>query len=192
MGPFTMPWRPNLLALVIIVVGPCAGVAAQESLFGVGRPATPPELRAADTTVGPDGKELPPGSGTAVQGAVVFTQRGCTRCHGPNLVEGPGPELVGDEVTSRTSYYPLRYWQFAPLIFDFIRRAMPYDRPGFLGADETYALTAFLLHRNDIIQEGDVMDAKSLPTVRMPHRSRYVDPPPDWKPGRSRPWVISP
>ena len=113
-------------------------------------------------------------------------------CHGPNLVEGPGPELVGDEVTPGTSYYPVRYWPFAPLIFDYVRHAMPYDRPGILSADETYALTAFLLHRNGIIEEDDVMDAKSLLGVVMPHRSRHVDrrqigSPGDHGPGRCSP-----
>ncbi len=185
-----MPWRPSLLAVVMSVVL-CATAAAQESAFGAGRPATPEEIHEADTTVGPEGKELPPGSGTAVQGAAVFAQRGCPLCHGPNLVEGPGPVLVGEELTG-LSYYPVSYWPFAPLIFDFVRRAMPYDRAGILSADEAYALTALLLHRNDLIEEDDVMDANSLPKVVMPHRSRYVDPPADWKPGRPRPWAVQP
>jgi cytochrome c len=72
------------------------------------------------------------------------------------------------------------------MIWDFVNRAMPYDRPGRLTADEVYALTAFLLFRNGIIQEEDVMDAKSLPTVQMPHRSKYKAPRPPWTPGTPR------
>ena len=185
-----MPWRPSLLAALLSAVL-CAAAAAQESPFGVGRPATPEEIRDTDTTVGPEGKELPPGSGTAVQGAAVFAQRGCPLCHGPTLVEGPSAVLVGEELEG-LNYYPVSYWPFAPLIFDFVRRAMPYGRAGILSADEVYALTALLLHRNGIIEEDDVMDANSLPKVVMPHRSRYTEPPKDWKPGRPRPWTVQP
>lgn len=163
--------------------------AQEESSFGFGRAATPREVRAADTTVGPEGKELPPGSGNAVQGAAVYAQRGCPLCHGPNLVEGPGPKLVTEDPQAAYVYYPVIYWPDAPLIFDFIRRAMPYDRAGILSDDETYALTALLLHRNGLIEEEDVMDADSLPRVVMPHLSRYADPPADWQPGKARPWT---
>ena len=76
---------------------------------------------------------------------------------------------------------------FAPLIFSVIRQAMPLDRQGYLTADEVYSLTAYLLQRNDIIQEDDVMDAKSLPQVRMPSRDSYAPPPfSEWKPGMRR------
>lgn len=84
-----------------------------------------------------------------------------------------------------TNYFPIAYWPFAPPIWDYIHRAMPYDRPGHLTADEVYALVAFLLYRNGIIQEGDVMDAKSLPTVQMPHRAEYKGPAP-WTPATPR------
>ena len=184
-----MPWTRSLLA-VLLAVAFGAPAAAQEP-FGLGRPATPEEIRDVDTTVGPEGKELPPGSGTAAEGAVVFATRGCGRCHGPNLVEGPGPVLVGEELTG-VSYYPVSYWPFAPLIFDYVRRAMPYNQAGILSDDEAYALTALRLHRNDIIAEDDVMDANSLPRVVMPNRARYTEPPADWKPGRPRPWTEHP
>ena len=193
MGPFTMRWKPDLLVAAVIL-GSCVTAYAQEPPFGIGKPATPADVRAADTTIGPEGKELPPGSGTAAQGAAIFGLRGCTRCHGPTQVEGPAPRLATEEETASpgSGYYSLKYWPFAPVIFDYIRRAMPYDRPGFLSADEAYALTAFLLFRNGIIQEDDVMDATSLPKVRMPNRDRFVPPPADWKPGRPRPFVVKP
>lgn len=182
------PWRPSLLVALLMAVVTGTAAAQEESSFGFGRAATPEEVREADTTVGPEGKELPPGSGNAIQGAAVFAQRGCPLCHGPNLVEGPGPKLVGEDLEG-LSYYPVSYWPDAPLIFDFIRRAMPYDRAGILSDDEAYALTALLLHRNDLIEEEDVMDADSLPSVVMPHRSRFTEPPADWQPGRPRPWT---
>jgi cytochrome c len=98
---------------------------------------------------------------------------------------------VGRKVTLSDNYYPIAYFPFAPMIWDYIHRAMPYDRPGRLTADECYALTAFLLFKNGIIQEDDVMDAKSLPTVQMPHRAEYREPAP-WKPGTARGFKILP
>ena len=159
--------------------------AAARGPSGVGRPISKAELDAWDISIGPDGAELPPGSGNATQGALVFTQRACSTCHGPTGKEGPAPNLIGGEPVIATSYFPIVHWPFAPMIWDWISRAMPYDRPGRLTADESYALTAFLLFKNGIIQEDDVMDAKSLSKVQMPHRSLYTVPP-SWTPGTPR------
>ena len=169
-------------------------VAAQSpSPSGLGRAPTQAELRAWDLSVGPDGAELPPGSGTAAQGAVVFTQRGCSACHGPTGIEGPGPELVGGKVSLSTNYFPIKYWPFAPPIWDYIKRAMPYDKPGQLTNDEVYALMAFLLYKNDISKESEVMDAKTLSKVQMPHRSDYKGPSPaNWTPDTPRGFKIQP
>ena len=138
-----------------------------------------------DRIVGPDGADLPPGSGNAAEGAIVFERRGCSICHGPTGEEGPSISLVGGDVTTRTNYWPIRHWPFAPSIWDYIRRVMPYDRPGILSDDETYAVTAYLLYRNDIISEEAVMDAESLPRIRMPSRDDYVMPGP-WTPETRR------
>jgi mono/diheme cytochrome c family protein len=162
--------------------GPVAGAKGPS---GLGRAPTARELAALDISIGPDGSSLPPGSGNATQGALAFTQRACSTCHGPTGKEGPAPVLVGGKGGFEESYYPIVTWPFATMIWDFIHRAMPYDRPGRLTPDEAYALTAFLLFRNGIIQEDDVMDAKSLPKVQMPHRSEYKVPEP-WKPGTPR------
>jgi mono/diheme cytochrome c family protein len=152
---------------------------------GLGRPASARDIAAQDISIGPDGAELPPGSGNATQGALTFTQRACSTCHGPTGKEGPAPVLVGGKGGFEESYYPIVTWPYATMIWDFVHRAMPYDRPGRLTIDEAYALTAFLLYRNGIIQEDDVMDAKSLPKVQMPHRAEYKVPEP-WKPGTPR------
>ena len=152
---------------------------------GVGRPPTAAELQSWDISMHPDGRELPAGSGNATQGALVFTQRACSTCHGPTAREGPAPNLIGGVPTTATSYYPIVYWPYAPMIWDWVSRAMPYDKPGRLTANESYALTAFLLYRNGIIQEDDVMDARSLAKVQMPHRADYKLPA-DWKPSTPR------
>ena len=166
-------------------------VQAQEgaSPSGLGRPPTAAER--ADRIVGPDGADLPEGSGNAAEGAMVFARRGCSNCHGPTGEEGPSIALVGGDVTTRTNYWPIRHWPFAPGIWDYIRRVMPYDRPGILTDDEAYAVTAYLLYRNDIISEEAVMDAETLPRVRMPRRDDYVMPG-TWTPETRRGFRIEP
>ena len=168
-----------------------AGALAQEAVspHGLGRPPTAAELR--DGLVGPDGADLPDGRGTVAEGEVVFTRRGCTTCHGPTGTEGPSVVLVGGEVSTFTNYWPISHWPFAPSIWDYIRRVMPYDRPGILTVDETYAVTAFLLYRNGIIGEDDVMDTRTLPMVQMPHRDDYKMPAP-WTPDTRRGFEIVP
>lgn len=144
-------------------------VLAQMPTYNLGRAPTEEEVRAWDVTVGPAGKELPPGSGTAKQGAVIY-ERQCAHCHGLTGTEGPYPELVRDTLDP-----------FATTIWSFINSAMPRSVPDIglreekLSADEVYALTAFVLFRNGIVQENDVLDAKSLPRVRMPTRDPRLD-----------------
>ena len=165
----------------------------QRGPSGLGRPPTQAELRTWDLSISPDGTELPPGSGNATTGALVFTQRGCAACHGPTGREGPGPVLVGGEATLSINYFPIRYWPYAPSIWDFINRAMPYDKPGVLTADEVYSLLAYLLFKNDIIKEGDVMDARTVAKVQMPHRADYKGPSPaTWTPSTPRGFKILP
>ena len=162
---------------LLVAAGPLSAAGQTrdaESPSGLGRAPTAAEL--ADRIVGPDGADLPEGSGNAAEGAMVFARRGCSNCHGPTGEEGPSISLVGGDVTTRTNYWPIRHWPFAPGIWDYIRRVMPYDRPGILTDDETYAVTAYLLYRNDLISEEAVMDAETLPQVRMPRRDDYVMP----------------
>jgi hypothetical protein len=181
-------------ALVVLMTAVWAVAAlAQGPTYKLGRAATAEELNQPDAPIAPDGQGLPPGSGTAVQGAITYAARGCGRCHGSTLKEGPAPNLVGprrpnapmtNEEGGNWAGRGITNFPFAPLIFGFIRQAMPLDRHAALPADEVYSLTAFLLFRNNIIQEDDVMDAKSLPQVRMPSRDNYAPPPfTDWKPG---------
>ena len=184
--------RPRVAGGLAVLTAALAGAAltAQEAApSGLGRPLTAAER--SDVIVGPDGTDLPAGSGNAAEGALVFTRRGCAECHGPTGAEGPSIPLVGGAVTTRTNYWPIRHWPFAPSIWDYIRRVMPYDRPGILTDDEAYAVTAFLLYRNDIISEEDVMDAQTLPLVQMPRRGDYAVPGP-WTPETRRGFRIEP
>jgi cytochrome c len=145
----------------------------------VGRAPTADEIRAWDTAVGPAGKELPPGNGTAKEGAEIFAEK-CAVCHGP---AGQGsqmaPRLVGGKGTLTTPQPVLTvgsYWAFATTIFDFIYKAMPRGQEGSLKPDQAYALTAFLLYKNDIIKETDTIDAKTLPAIKMPNRDGFIPP----------------
>jgi cytochrome c len=154
---------------------------AAPATFGIGRPATPAEIAALDIDVGPDGVGLPPGRGTSADGAPIYAAR-CASCHGKTGKEGPNDILVGrlpgdafpfakDPRAPKTIG---SYWPYATTVFDYIRRAMPPDRPGSLRDDEVYALVAFLLASNDLIPPDAVVDAASLPKVKMPAREHFV------------------
>jgi len=130
-----------------------------------------------DIAIGTDGKELPPGNGNAKAGARIFAEK-CVACHGEKL-EGSSqaPALVGGKGTLTTLHPKMTagsYWPFATTIFDYIRRAMPRYQEGSLKVDEVYSLTAFILYRNDIIKEDDVIDAASLPKIVMPNRNGFI------------------
>ena len=178
----------NLLAPVVALAA-CLTAAAQTPDYkNVGRTPTAQEVQAMDIAIGTDGKELPPGSGNAKTGARLFNEK-CVACHGENQ-EGSAqaPALVGGKGTL-TSLHPKMtagsYWPFATTIFDYIRRAMPRYAEGSLKVDEVYSLTAFILFRNDIIKEDDVMDATTLPKIKMPNRDGFIpqnlDEIHDWK-----------
>jgi mono/diheme cytochrome c family protein len=174
-----------------LVVGYVAASAQTPTYPGIGRTATDQEIGPWDIAIGPSGKELPPGSATAKEGAQVYAGK-CAVCHGPTGTEGQknggegrtAPALVGGQGTLNSND-PLRtvgsYFAYATTAWDFISRAMPRGQEGTLTPDEVYAVTAFLLYRNGIIQETDVMDAKSLPKVQMPNRNGYYPPRPDWR-----------
>jgi len=150
---------------------------------GLGRPASADEVKQRDITTLPNGAGLPEGKGTAAQGEAVYRDK-CASCHGPNGEGIPpqGTQLVGG-VGSLASDNPVRtvgsYWPYATSVWDYIHRAMPLNQPGSLSADDTYAVTAFLLSRNKIIDTSEVMDKESLPKVRMPNRDGFI---PDARP----------
>lgn len=151
------------------------------SAFGFGQPVSEEDVARWDIDVGPDGRGLPPGSGTVAEGAVVY-EASCARCHGPDAVDGPYGPLVategaetfpfGQDPSLTTSIG--NYWPYATTVFDYVRRSMPFDDPGSLSDDEVYAVTAWLLWRNELISEDAVMDAETLPAVEMPGREHFV------------------
>jgi len=172
------------------------GTVTLAQTYNLGRTPTQEEVRAWDIAISPDGKELPPGKGTANEGAPIYAQK-CASCHGPTGAEQGQSDfpLVGGRGTLAT-LHPVRtlgsYWPYATTIWDYIHRAMPQDRPGSLSPDEVYALTAYLLYRNGIIKESDVLDVKSLPKIQMPNRNNFRPTQPEWKPGEKRPFGFYP
>ena len=164
-----------MLWLILLALAPA--LRAQGPAYGLGRTPTDEEIKRLGVSVGPDGAGLPAGSGTAAKGADIYARR-CTGCHGAKL-EGTrnGPSLAGGKGSLGTAQ-PDRtvgsFWPYAPPIFDYIRRAMPPGGGGTLSNDEAYALTALVLQHNELIAAEAVIDAQSLPKVKMPNRDGFI------------------
>ena len=149
-------------------------LAVQAQGLGLGRPALPEEIAAWDTDVRPDGTGLPPGRGTALEGEEIFAQK-CAVCHG-DFGEGVDrwPALAGGQGTL-TDERPLRtigsYWPYLSTAWDYIYRAMPYGDAASLSADETYALVAYLLLVNDLIDDDEFeLNQDNLAGIELPSR----------------------
>ena len=151
---------------------------ADGPVYRLGKTPTDAEILAADTLVDQDGIILPKGHGTPAEGGKIFAQR-CVVCHGPNgegtnTAAGVGPMLIAQEKQGTDG---IRHLQFSTTLFSFIYRAMPMHEERSLSEDQAYALAAFLLYRNGIIQEDEEMNAKSLRQVIMPNRDAWSPPP---------------
>ncbi len=162
---------------------------AQGPTYGIGRTPTAEEIRARDISIGPTGEELPPGKGSAREGAIAYRTKGCAGCHGAAGIDGSAPILksrnpTNPNVWARGRILPLRA-PFATTVWDYINRGMPLNREGTLTPDEVYALTAYLLFINGVIPEDQVLDQQSLPQVKMPLGDNYASLP-DWKPRTPR------
>ncbi len=163
------------IAWVAVAATVLATAAAQEGP-GLGETPSPELIAAWDISVSPDGAGLPAGSGSAVEGAPLYLVN-CLVCHGregegllnDRLVGGHG--TIGGPAARKTVG---SYWPYATTIFDYIRRAMPYLQPQSLTNDEVYALTAYLLYLNGIIDENETMNSATLPAVDMPNRDNFV------------------
>lgn len=150
--------------------------------LGLGRTPTAAEIHAWDMAIGPEGKELPPGQGTVAEGASIYLEK-CAACHGETGTEGPHDVLVGGQ-GSLASDTPLKtigsYWPYATTLYDYLHRAMPFYEPGSLEPAAVYSLTAYLLYLNGIIGEHEVINAQTLPRIRMPNRDGFrPDPRPE-------------
>jgi len=153
----------------------------QTATFNLGRVVTSHEIAAWDTDVKPSGEGLPPGQGNTAEGARVYAQN-CLACHGQNGTGGPfnalSGRVKGDEFSfARRGDTPKTvgsYWPFATTLFDYVKRAMPMDEPGSLKDDEVYALTAYILWLNEIIDQETEINQYNLATIEMPARDRFV------------------
>ena len=171
---------PERLACALIIWLLASVVCAQDPP-ALGAPASDDELARVDFTIMPDGNGLPDGSGNAVAGAEIYRQY-CLACHGEGGTGGINDVLVGGHgslVTERPLKTIGSYWPYATTLFDYIRRAMPYQSPGVLSDSEIYSLTAYLLYLNGILGEDVELSSGALPGIEMPNRDNFV-------------WVFSP
>jgi cytochrome c len=173
-----------VLALAALVLASSGALAADPPRFGFGRPATPQEIAGEDIDIRADGAGLPPGHGSVAEGAAVYAAA-CAACHGDHgdkpingalrLTGGRGTLATPAAIQTVGSY-----WPYATTLFDYIRRAMPFTAPESLTDDQVYAVTAYILRLNEIVPDGTVLDAASLPQVQMPNRNGFVSA---YKPG---------
>ena len=157
--------------------------------YGLGKPAPQELITRLDTDVRPDGTGLPPGRGTASDGAGVYARQ-CAACHGAKGEGGQGDVLVGAEPPGIAPFGPQyeqwrrdrpdvpftvgNFWPYATTLFDYVRRAMPYNESKSLTNDEVYAVVAYILQLNGVVGENDTVDARTLPKVKMPNRDGFV------------------
>src|ERR1700736_4766517 len=179
-----MPMRELRIAVLAAVALECATSAQAQSPYAIGRPATPAEIAGWNIDLDRQGHNLPPGSGTVSHGHEVFDQQ-CAACHGAKGEGGLGDPLVGGQGTLVTRK-PVRtvgsYWPYAPTLFDYIRRAMPQNAPQSLDNNDVYAVSAYILHLNELLPADATLDARTLSAIKMPNRSMFVgDPRPDVK-----------
>jgi S-disulfanyl-L-cysteine oxidoreductase SoxD len=172
---FAVPWfgvGSFALGLIAVIFMTRTAFASPN----LGQEVKPEEIAAWDISIPPDGKGLPAGSGTAAEGEAIYNAK-CAACHGVKGVKGPVDPLVGG-IGTLASKKPIRtvgsYWPFATTLFDYIRRAMPFNAPQSLSNNEVYALCAYILSLNDIIAPELRMDAKTLPQVKMPNRDGFI------------------
>jgi S-disulfanyl-L-cysteine oxidoreductase SoxD len=170
--------RAPMLALsVLAALAFTATARAAENTPGLGKPISPSDLKAWDIFILPDGSNLPPGSGTAAQGAKLFDDK-CAVCHGQGAKGGIANMLIGNPSLTANGIASNKtianFWGQPTTLFDYIRRAMPWPAPRILSDDEVYALCAYLLAGNKLIPEDEPMNAQTLPKVKMPNRDNFI------------------
>jgi S-disulfanyl-L-cysteine oxidoreductase SoxD len=163
------------LALCTAMIVVAAPALAQAPRFG--QSIAPADIAPWDISIGPDGAGLPPGRGSAAQGEAVYIAK-CQACHGEKAAGRPNDALVGGKGSLAPDKAPVKtvgsYWPYATTLFDYIRRAMPFQESQSLTSDEVYAVSAYILQLNEIIGKDDVLDAQTLPKVMMPNRDGFT------------------
>ena len=169
--------RIAVAAAVVLMTAP---VCAESPRYHLGRTPSAAEIDAWNIDVRADGQGLPPGQGSVAQGGEVYAAT-CAACHGDKGQGGPAPRLVGGFGTL-TQHNPVRtvgsYWPYATTLFDYVRRAMPFNAPESLSADQVYAVCAYVLSLNGIVPNDTVLDATNLPKIEMPNRNGFTSPDP--------------
>ena len=179
------PWIATAVAgLLVTTLATSAQV--QNVRYGIGTPTTPDEL-ARFYSIPPDGRGLPPGSGDATKGAQIYALA-CAACHGDKLEGNPAKGIGGDKLLggrgTLASKTPVKtvesYWPYATTLFDYVKRAMPFNAPGSLSDDDIYSVVAYVLSEAKIIKPTEAMNAKTLPAVVMPNKDGFEpDPRPE-------------
>jgi len=181
--------RGAAAALLLALLAGCGSIAPDKGFglglslpvarLNIGEEPRPEQIRAWDIDVRADGAGLPPGAGSVVQGQALYQEQ-CLSCHGAKGVGATAPKLVGGQGTLAGNA-PVQtigsYWPYATTLYDYINRAMPLNKPQSLKPDEVYALSAYLLNLNGIVKADTVLDARSLPKVKMPNRNGFR---PEW------------
>jgi S-disulfanyl-L-cysteine oxidoreductase SoxD len=163
----------------ILAASVCLAMIGSASLAetpNFGKPIDEAAIAAWDISILPDGTGLPKGSGTPAQGAPIFAEK-CAACHGENGKGGEAAALISDRelMGINAAQKTIRnFWPYSTTVFDFIRRAMPFQMPHSLTDDEVYALTAYILAGNKLIGPNDAMDAQTLPKVKMPYHDNFI------------------
>jgi S-disulfanyl-L-cysteine oxidoreductase SoxD len=144
----------------------------------LGKPITEQDAAPWDISIAPDGKGLPDGSGTVGQGAQIYAQK-CASCHGDKGQGGVSPRLVGGIGTLKAPQQPIEtvgsYWPYPTMVFDFVRRAMPWNQPKSLTNDEAYAVVAYIFNLNGLLKDDAVMNKDTLMEVQMPNRDGFIN-----------------
>ncbi|AWN44737.1 cytochrome C [Methylobacterium durans] len=177
-----------MVAVLAAALAPCSVSAqmAPDTRLGVGQTVTEADL-SAYFSIPPSGRGLPPGSGTAKEGEIVFRET-CAACHGEQLQGNMSPGVGADKLIggrgSVATNDPVKttesYWPYATTLFDYVKRAMPFNAPGSLSDDQVYSVVAYVLAQGKIIKKDKKIDATTLPKVQMPNRDGFVaDPRPE-------------
>jgi len=167
--------KVSILTSTLGVLAACTSGYPVSGSVGLGKPISENQIRAWNIDIGPSGAGLPSGSGSALVGEKLYQQQ-CSACHGDQGQGGPANRLVGGGALNTNN--PVKtvgsFWPYSTTIFDYVKRSMPHQAPQSLSNDQVYAATAYILYMNKIIPKDEVMDAKTLPLVKMPNRDGFI------------------